>query len=488
MEGNWSDFFYYLEQGITGIIGALRTLYNTADTVFRKVTSKSFWDGLYEAGNVKVNPVQKGDNVFQTIGNRWKEEKRQFSESAKGMKDYLKNEGKDVKDTRNKELDNLYNDLEDNYIKRIDKFSSNTYKASGGSTFSADGGALGQSLLGGAGGGGGNSSKAGDMLKEYGENLEDMYNDMDSALSDHQKNYDKLVDSIEKVEDEYEKLREEASKTWRDAQKSLEDYNEQLEKIQGDTVNSLGQRYVELRKELMGTDEYMKKRAEELSRKEIQTYQNRGQTEYKGYDLKKLIELKEKLDEIKLIEENTTEEQRKAEEFTHKTSKAQELLNKLNEKAAELEEKKAIALEKQAIAQAQMDTKAGEQKIKVIQTDDGTLRGIYMDREGQWQVIHDVDNLEYAKQLSDQVENLGDQLEQFKQEKYEEALILVDVTARKEQLENEYTKVFQKNVEARKKSLDEEIARVDTLIAKREYYLSLGGGSSSRAYGGELNK
>jgi hypothetical protein len=238
----------------------------------------------------------------------------------------------------------------------------------------------------------------------------------------------------------------------------------------------------------MGTDEYMKKRAEELSRKEIQTYQNRGQTEYKGYDLKKLIELKEKLDEIKLIEENTTEEQRKAEEFTHKTSKAQELLNKLNEKAAELEEKKAIALEKQAIAQAQMDTKAGEQKIKVIQTDDGTLRGIYMDREGQWQVIHDVDNLEYAKQLSDQVENLGDQLEQFKQEKYEEALILVDVTARKEQLENEYTKVFQKNVEARKKSLDEEIAKVDTLIAKKEYYLSLGSSDSSRAYGGELNK
>ena len=324
------------------------------------------------------------------------------------------------------------------------------------------------------------------MLKEYGKTVEELYNDMDGALNEHQSNYDKLTDNIQKVEDEYAKLREEASKTWRDAQSALESYNDQLEKLQSDTVNSLGQRYVELRKELMGTDEYMKKRAEELSRKDIQIYQDWGQTEYKGYDLKKLVELKEKLDEIKLIEENTTEEQRKTEEFTHKTSKAQELLNKFNEKAAELEEKKAAALEKQAIAQAQMDTQAGEQKVKVIQTDDGTLKGIYMDREGQWQEIHDVDNLEYAKQLTDQVENLGQQLEQFKSEKDEEVEILIDVTARKKQLEEEYTRVFKTQVEARKKSLDEEIARIDTLIAKKQEYLSMG--SSSRAYGGELNK
>lgn len=401
------------------------------------------------------------------------------------MKDYIKGESKDVKDTWVKETDKLYKDLEDNYIKRIDKFSSGTYKASGGSSLDG-GGALGDMLLGGSGSGGGSSSKAGDMLKEYGKTVEELYNDMDGALNEHQSNYDKLTDNIQKVEDEYAKLREEASKTWRDAQSALESYNDQLEKLQSDTVNSLGQRYVELRKELMGTDEYMKKRAEELSRKEIQTYQDWGQTEYRGYDLKKLVELKEKLDEIKLIEENTTEEQRKAEEFTHKTSKAQELLNKMNEKAAELEEKKAAALEKQAIAQAQMDTQAGEQKVKVIQTDDGTLKGIYMDREGQWQVIHDVDNLEYAKQLTDQVENLGQQLEQFKSEKDEEVEILIDVTARKKQLEEEYTRVFKTQVEARKKSLDEEIARIDTLIAKKQEYLSMG--SSSRAYGGELNK
>lgn len=68
-----------------------------------------------------------------------------------------------------------------------------------------------------------------------------------------------------------------------------------------------------------------------------------------------MIELKEKLDELKLIEENTTEEQRKSEEFTKKTSKAQEILNNLNEKALELEQKKASAIEKQAIAQSIMN-------------------------------------------------------------------------------------------------------------------------------------
>ena len=65
--------------------------------------------------------------------------------------------------------------------------------------------------------------------------------------------------------------------------------------------------------------------------------------------------MKEKLDELKLIEENTTEEQRKSEEFTKKTSKAQEILNNLNEKALELEQKKASAIEKQAIAQSIMN-------------------------------------------------------------------------------------------------------------------------------------
>jgi len=64
------------------------------------------------------------------------------------------------------------------------------------------------------------------------------------------------------------------------------------------------------------------------------------------------------LDEIKLIEENTTEEQRKTEEFVKETSKTQEILNKLKEKEEELEQKKAVALERQAIATAQMYTYA----------------------------------------------------------------------------------------------------------------------------------
>lgn len=488
MQGNWSDFFYYLEQGITWIIGALRTLYNTAETVIKKVTNGNFWSWLYDAGSVKINPVEKGSNIFGTVGNWFKEQKRQLTESYNGMKNYIKDETKDVKDTWNKETDKLYKDLEDNYIKRISNFTSNTYKSSGGSSSLEWGGILGETLLGGSGSGGGKSSKAEDMLKEYWKTVEELYNDMDGALSDHQKNYDKLTDSIHKVEGEYEKLREEASKTWREAEKSLASYNEQLEKLQSDTITSLGQRYVELRKDLMGTDEGMKKRAEELSRKDIQRYQDRGQTEYKGYDLKKLVEVKEKLDEIRLIEENTTEEQRKGEEFTHKTSKAQELLNKLNEKAAELEEKKAAALEKQAIAQAQMATKPGEQNVYVQQQADGSLKGVYKDREGQRQIIHDIDNLEYAKQLSDQVENLGNQLEEYKAEKDQEVEILIDVTARKISLEDEYNTVFQKNVESRKKSLDQEIKKVDTLIAKMQEYLSMGWGGSARAYGGELNK
>jgi hypothetical protein len=82
-----------------------------------------------------------------------------------------------------------------------------------------------------------------------------------------------------------------------------------------------------------------------------------------------LIELKEKLEEMKLIEENTTEEQRKSEEFTRKTSKAQEILNAQKEKELELEQKKAIALEKQAIAQSMMNQENGKKNIMTLTKD-----------------------------------------------------------------------------------------------------------------------
>lgn len=318
--------------------------------------------------------------------------------------------------------------------------------------------------------------------EEMEEEAEDLRKEMDNLVSEHQKKYDDLIKNIEKLWEQYDKLRDEAKKTREDAEKSLKNYNEELEKAQGEAITDLGQRYVELRKELMWVDEYMKKRAQELSRKEIQTYQDWWYTEYSWYELKDLIELKEKLEEMQLIEENTTEEQRKSQEFLKETSKSQEILNKLKEQEAEIEEKKATALEKQAIAQAVMNQEDWKQYIKTLTKDGEDIWTRYYDTINEKrEQIRSVENVEYAKQLENQTTNLNEQLKQFTDEKNEEVEILIDLTARKISLENEYDKVFKTAMDNQKKSVNELIQKWETLIAKKnEYYWSDGGG---RAYG-----
>ena len=227
----------------------------------------------------------------------------------------------------------------------------------------------------------------------------------------------------------------------------------------------------------------MKKRAEELSRTYIRSMQSVGETEYMWFDLKKLIDLKEKLDEIQLIEENTTEEQRKSQEFLTETSKTQEILNKLKEQEAEIEQKKAAALEKQAIANAMMSQKEGEQFIKTLSDDRGTY--YYDVVKEQWQKVQDIDNIEYAKQLENQVTNLNDQLAEYQKEKDMEVEILVDTTARKIQLEQEYWKVFEEEVKKEWQQLDVLIQKQQQLIDKRREYLSMWG-TIHNAYGGSI--
>ena len=175
---------------------------------------------------------------------------------------------------------------------------------------------------------------------------------------------------------------------------------------------------------------------------------------------------------MKLIEENTTEEQRKAEEFIKKTSKAQEILNNLNEKAEELESKKAQALEKQAIAQAMMNQENGKNLIKTLTKDGEDIGTFYYDNiNKKWEQIHDVENIEYAKQLETQSTNLNDQLAQYQSEKDYEVEVLTTATAKKIQLENEYNKIFQEAVAKQKQSLDDLIVKWERLIAKKnEYY------------------
>lgn len=91
----------------------------------------------------------------------------------------------------------------------------------------------------------------------------------------------------------------------------------------------------------------------------------------------------------------------------------------------------------------------------------------------KWELIHNVDNIEYAKQLEQQFKELSNQKQQFEAQKNEEVEILTTATAQKIQLEEQYEKVYQASIDKQKKGLDELIAKTQQLIDKRREYLSM---------------
>lgn len=342
---------------------------------------------------------------------------------------------------------------------------------------------LGDELLWWWGGGWWSKSKAEDMLKSFKDEMKDVYSDMDSAVSEHQKNYDNLVKNIEKTEKEYDKLREKATDTWKDAEKAIKKYNEELEKSQTEWIKSLWERYVDLQEQRREIDDnYLKWRIGDITDSDWKRIRDEWYT-YLWYTYDELKKIKEIYDEIKLIEENTTDEQRASKDFTEKTSKAQEILNDMKEKEAELEEKKAIAMEKQAIAQAAMSQENWKQYIKTLE-DKGTF--YYDTVKKQREQIHDEDNIEYAKQLENQITNLNDQLKQFKDEKDNEVEILTTITARKIELEKEYEKKFKESIDKQKLAVEELYQWWERLIAKKNEYYSWNS-VSARAYGWDIS-
>ena len=104
----------------------------------------------------------------------------------------------------------------------------------------------------------------------------------------------------------------------------------------------------------------------------------------------------------------------------------------------------------------------------------------------QREQVQNEDNIQYAQQLENKITNLNDQLTEFQNEKNKEVEILIDTTARKIELENEYQKVFEENVKKQQKELDNLIAKDQRLIDKRREYLSMSSSVWHNAYWGSI--
>lgn len=197
---------------------------------------------------------------------------------------------------------------------------------------------------------------------------------------------------------------------------------------------------------------------EQYDQKTLQEYQDKGYHKLYDVEVKKLLEIQGLLKERALIEKYTTEEQRKSQDFTEQTSKAQEILNKYEAKAAELEEKKAIAMEKQAIAKALSEGKKIESK-----EEDGELKARYEDETGKMVEVTNFKNIQYAQDLFNKSESIRLEKEEVEKKLLRETAATQNLINEKIRLDQEYTKVHNKEIDKQKGKVDELIAKYQAL-------------------------
>lgn len=197
---------------------------------------------------------------------------------------------------------------------------------------------------------------------------------------------------------------------------------------------------------------------EQYDQKTLQEYQDKGYHKLYDVEVKKLLEIQGLLKERALIEKYTTEEQRKSQDFTEQTSKAQEILNKHAEKAKELEEKKAIAIEKQAIAKALSEGKKIESK-----EEDGELKARYEDETGKMVEVTNFKNIQYAQDLFNKSESIRLEKEEVEKKLLRETAATQNLINEKIRLDQEYTKVHNKEIDKQKGKVDELIAKYQAL-------------------------
>jgi hypothetical protein len=197
---------------------------------------------------------------------------------------------------------------------------------------------------------------------------------------------------------------------------------------------------------------------EQYDQKALQEYQDKGYHKLYDVEVKKLLEIQGLLKERALIEKYTTEEQRKSQDFTEQTSKAQEILNKYEAKAAELEEKKAIAMEKQAIAKALSEGKKIESK-----EEDGELKARYEDETGKMVEVTNFKNIQYAQDLFNKSESIRLEKEEVEKKLLRETAATQNLINEKIRLDQEYTKIHNKEIDKQKGKVDELIAKYQAL-------------------------
>ncbi len=522
LASNWSDLFYYLELWI-GVVSewfktgwefiketirtVVSTWYKTTETLVSAFQwcvsgiSNFFWKLKTDVENIFIGMV---NGILSSINWLWdklnfvlpkKLEVWQFSllspksteeykNNLKSTFDVTKKLRSDTKQTAAEWWNNMVqvgvkwqewfiNKLTDIYSKRVNELANQTKKEAKelNTAFT-----YWDSKTGGWGGGW--SSKQSKAQKEALKEIKEAYHDIEKEINIHNKAIEDAQKKVESLNKKYEELKKKALEAFDEAKNAVKELNKELSDNEEERVKNLWERYVDLKRKMLEIWENALNVAKNLSRSEIEDKIKGDIYELNGVDPKKLLEYKDLLEEVALIEANTTEEQRKSKDFTEQKSKAQEILNKHLEKQAELEEKKAAALEKQKIAEAFSNGKnvvAGHDK-------DNELKARYEDEKWALVEITDFKNIQYAQDLYNKSQAILQEKKEIEDKIFFEKVANEELTTTKMRLDQMYTKAHSKEIDKQKSKVDELIQKYHELARAKSW----AGGRWARAFGWEV--
>lgn len=525
---DWSDLFYYLELWIDGVVGAFRIAFSFLKEVLlwliepavliintigearsggisaiRSRFSKlgvDIWNIFIDMANSVLKTVNRlGDKLNYILPKKLEVGqigliarndttglKSQLNHAMDGTKiawdatkkSFINNMSKARGETT-KVADNVVGKMIDTYAERTWQLIKKTEEKNKELDTKFK---YGENKAGGARWGGGwkSSNKA---EKEALKEVKESYTEIEKKIKEHSKAVEDAEKKVENLNKKYNELKETAKKAFYEAKQAVSELNKEIGKNDQEQIASLWERYQEIKQKLIDekaklTKDGMGWLIEWYSKKRLQELQNDGIQKVYGVEIKQLLEIKNLMEEQLLIEKNTTEEQRKSKDFTEQTSKAQEILNKHAEKSKELEEKKAIAMEKQAIAKALSEGKKIESK-----EEDGELKARYEDETGKMVEVTNFKNIQYAQDLFNKSESIRLEKEEVEKKLLRETAATQNLINEKIRLDQEYTKIHNKEIDKQKGKVDELIAKYQAL-AKAKF--GGWGAKGARAFGGAV--
>ena len=525
---DWTDLFYYLELWIDGVVGAFRIAFSflkdvllwliepavlTINTIgearsggisaIRSRFSKlgaDIWNIFIDMANSVLKTVNRlGDKLNYILPKKLEVGqigliahndttglKSQLNHAMDGTKiawdatkkSFINNMSKARGETT-KVADNVVGKMIDTYAERTWQLIKKTEEKNKELDTKFK---YGENKAGGSGWGwGGKSSNKAE--KEALKEVKESYTEVEKKIKEHSKAVEDAEKKVENLNKKYNELKETAKKAFYEAKHAVSELNKEIGKNDQEQIASLWERYQEIKQKLIDekaklTKDGMGWLIEWYSKERLQELQNDGIQKVYGVEIKQLLEIKNLMEEQLLIEKNTTEEQRKSKDFTEQTSKAQEILNKHAEKTKELEEKKAIAMEKQAIAKALNEGKKIESK-----EEDGELKARYEDETGKMVEVTNFKNIQYAQDLFNKSEHIRLEKEEVEKKLLRETAATQNLINEKIRLDQEYTKVHNKEIDKQKGKVDELIAKYQAL-AKAKF--GGWGARGARAFGGAV--